>query len=98
MDGQPYVIPTMFARVGDAIYFHGSAASRMLRGLSGGLARAVTVTFVDGLVVTRSVLTQSMNYRSLVALGKISLVSEVQEKIALLGAFTEKMMPGRWGL
>jgi nitroimidazol reductase NimA-like FMN-containing flavoprotein (pyridoxamine 5'-phosphate oxidase superfamily) len=95
-DGQPYVIPTMFARVGDAIYFHGSAASRMLRGLSGGLAVCVTVTLIDGLVLARSVFNHSMNYRSVVALGQATLVSEPEEKIAALRAFTEKILPGRW--
>jgi uncharacterized protein len=96
MDGQPYVIPTMFARVGDAIYFHGSAASRMLRGLSGGLGVCVTVTLLDGLVLARSVFNHSMNYRSVVTLGNATLVSETEEKIAALRAFTEKILPGRW--
>jgi uncharacterized protein len=96
MDGQPYVIPTMFARVGDAIYFHGSAASRMLRGLSGGLGVCVTVTLIDGLVLARSVFNHSMNYRSVVTLGNATLVSETEEKIAALRAFTEKILPGRW--
>jgi nitroimidazol reductase NimA-like FMN-containing flavoprotein (pyridoxamine 5'-phosphate oxidase superfamily) len=96
MDGQPYVIPTMFARVGDAIYFHGSAASRMLRGVSSGLAVCVTVTLIDGLVLARSVFNHSMNYRSVVALGKATLVDAAEEKLAALRAFTEKMLPGRW--
>ena len=67
---QPYVIPTMYARVGDAIYFHGSAASRMLRGASAGIAVCITVTIADGLVLARSVFNHSMNYRSVVALGE----------------------------
>jgi nitroimidazol reductase NimA-like FMN-containing flavoprotein (pyridoxamine 5'-phosphate oxidase superfamily) len=96
VEGQPYVIPTMFARVGEAIYFHGSAASRMLRGLSGGLAVCVTVTLIDGLVLARSVFNHSMNYRSVVALGKATLVDEAEDKIAALRAFTEKILPGRW--
>jgi nitroimidazol reductase NimA-like FMN-containing flavoprotein (pyridoxamine 5'-phosphate oxidase superfamily) len=96
MDGQPYVIPTMFARVGDAIYFHGSAASRMLRGVSCGLAVCVTVTLVDGLVLARSVFNHSMNYRSVVALGKATLVDTAEEKLVALRAFTEKILPGRW--
>jgi uncharacterized protein len=96
VDGQPYVIPTMFARVGEAIYFHGSAASRMLRGLSGGLAVCVTVTLIDGLVLARSVFNHSMNYRSVVALGKATLVDDAEEKIVALRAFTEKILPGRW--
>jgi len=96
IEGQSYVIPTMFARVGDAIYFHGSAASRMLRGVSSGLAVCVTVTLIDGLVLARSVFNHSMNYRSVVALGKATLVEEPEEKIAALRAFTEKILPGRW--
>jgi nitroimidazol reductase NimA-like FMN-containing flavoprotein (pyridoxamine 5'-phosphate oxidase superfamily) len=96
VEGQPYAIPTMFARVGEAIYFHGSAASRMLRGVSSGLAVCVTVTLIDGLVLARSVFNHSMNYRSVVALGKATLVDQTEEKIAALRAFTEKILPGRW--
>ena len=96
VDGQPYVIPTLFARVGDAIYFHGSAASRMLRSLSGGIPVCVTVTLVDGFVLARSVFNHSMNYRSVVALGKATLVGAPKEKLEALHAYTEKMLPGRW--
>src|SRR3984885_7145326 len=74
VEGQPYVIPTMYARVGGAIFFHGSGASRMLRGASAGMAVCVTVTLADGLVLARSVFNHSMNYRSVVALGKAELV------------------------
>jgi nitroimidazol reductase NimA-like FMN-containing flavoprotein (pyridoxamine 5'-phosphate oxidase superfamily) len=94
--GQPYVIPTMFARVGDAIYFHGSAASRTLRAVSGGLPVCITVTLSDGLVLARSVFNHSMNYRSVVALGKATLIDEPVEKLEALRAFTEKLIPGRW--
>lgn len=96
VDGQPFVIPTMYARVGDAIYFHGSAASRMLRGVSAGISVCITVTLVDGLVLARSVFNHSMNYRSVVALGKAVLVDAGAEKIEALRAFTEKVLPGRW--
>jgi uncharacterized protein len=96
VDGQPYVIPTMFARVGDALYFHGSAASRMLRGASAGIPVCITVTLADGLVLARSVFNHSMNYRSVVALGKAELVGAPEEKLAALHAFTEKILPGRW--
>jgi nitroimidazol reductase NimA-like FMN-containing flavoprotein (pyridoxamine 5'-phosphate oxidase superfamily) len=95
-DGQPFVIPTMFARVDDAIYFHGSAASRMLRGLSDGLPVCITVTLTDGLVLARSVFNHSMNYRSVVALGQATLIQEPSEKLRALRAFTEKLLPGRW--
>jgi uncharacterized protein len=95
-DGQPFVIPTLYARIGDAIHFHGSAASRMLRGVSEGANVCVTVTLTDGIVLARSVFNHSMNYRSVVALGKATLVDAPQEKLAALRAFTEKILPKRW--
>jgi nitroimidazol reductase NimA-like FMN-containing flavoprotein (pyridoxamine 5'-phosphate oxidase superfamily) len=95
-EGQPFVIPTMFARVGDYLYFHGSAASRMLRGASDGLPVCITVTLTDGLVLARSVFNHSMNYRSVMALGNATLIDELAEKIRALEAFTEKLIPGRW--
>lgn len=97
MGGQPYVIPTLYGRVGEAVYFHGSAASRMLRGLSEGAEVCLTVTLVDGIVLARSIFNHSMNYRSVVALGKATLVDAPQEKLEALRAFTEKILPGRWG-
>ena len=96
LDSQPYVIPTMYARVDDVIYFHGSAASRMLRGAAGGIAVCITVTLTDGLVLARSVFNHSMNYRSVVALGNATLVDQPSEKLEALQAFTEKILPGRW--
>jgi len=96
VDGQPYVIPTMFARVEDYLYFHGSAASRMLRGLSEGLSVCITVTLIDGLVLARSVFNHSMNYRSVVVLGRAILIDEPSEKLNALRMFTEKLLPGRW--
>jgi nitroimidazol reductase NimA-like FMN-containing flavoprotein (pyridoxamine 5'-phosphate oxidase superfamily) len=96
VDGQPFVIPTLFARVGDAIYFHGSAASRMLRNVSDGIPVCVTVTLTDGFVLARSVFNHSMNYRSVVALGKAMLVETPAEKREALHAFTEKIIRGRW--
>ncbi|HXJ45744.1 MAG TPA: pyridoxamine 5'-phosphate oxidase family protein [Candidatus Dormibacteraeota bacterium] len=95
-DAQTYVIPTMFARVNDSIYFHGSAASRMLRNLSNGLSVCLAVTLADGLVLARSVFNHSMNYRSVVALGTALLIDDPSEKLTALQAFTEKILPGRW--
>jgi uncharacterized protein len=95
-EGHPFVIPTLFARVGDAIYFHGSAASRMLCGLGEGLPVCITVTLTDGMVLARSVFNHSMNYRSVVALGKATLIQEPSEKLEALRAFTERLIPGRW--
>lgn len=96
LEGQPFVIPTMYARVGDWLYFHGSAASRMLGGASSGQPVCITVTLLDGLVLARSVFNHSMNYRSVVALGQAALVDDPAEKLAALEAFTQKLIPGRW--
>ena len=79
-DGQPYVIPTAYVRAGDQIYIHGSAASRMLRTLASGVEVCVTVTLLDGLVLARSAFHHSMNYRSVVILGKACLVTDPAEK------------------
>lgn len=96
MDGQPYVIPTGYARIGDDLYIHGSSASRMLRNMAQGVDVCVTVTLVDGLVLARSAFHHSINYRSVVVLGKATLVEDVAEKNSALEAFTEHVIPGRW--
>ena len=96
VDGQPYVIPTGYARLGGQIYIHGSAASRMLRSAGGGVDVCVTVTLVDGFVLARSVFHHSMNYRSVVVLGKARLVTDVEEKRAALRCFTNHIVAGRW--
>ncbi len=96
VEGQPYVIPTGFARIGDDLYIHGSSASRMLRNLATGIDVCVTVTLLDGLVLARSAFHHSMNYRSVVILGKAKLVEEADEKYKALEAFTEHIIPGRW--
>jgi uncharacterized protein len=95
-DGQPYVIPTGFARIGNDLYLHGSAASRMLRNLARGVEVCVTVTLIDGLVLARSAFHHSVNYRSVVILGKAVLVKDTDEKNKALKAFTEHVIPGRW--
>jgi uncharacterized protein len=96
VDGQPYVIPTGFARIGDDLYIHGSSASRMLRNLSQGVDVCVTVTLIDGLVLARSAFHHSINFRSVVVLGKAELVEDAEEKNNALEAFTEHVVPGRW--
>jgi nitroimidazol reductase NimA-like FMN-containing flavoprotein (pyridoxamine 5'-phosphate oxidase superfamily) len=95
-DGQPFVIPTLHARVDDEVYVHGSAASRTLRTLAGGFPACLTVTLLDGIVLARSVFEHSMNYRSVIVLGHATPVVEPDEKLAALEAFTEKLLPGRW--
>jgi uncharacterized protein len=96
VEGQPYVIPTGFARINDDLYIHGSSASRMLRNIAKGIDVCVTVTLLDGLVLARSAFHHSMNYRSVVILGKAELVEDADEKNKALEAFTEHMIPGRW--
>jgi nitroimidazol reductase NimA-like FMN-containing flavoprotein (pyridoxamine 5'-phosphate oxidase superfamily) len=96
VDGQPYVIPTNFGRVGDTLYLHGSAASRMLRTLSEGIPVCVTVSIIDGLVLARSAFHHSVNYRSVVVLGTARLVEDPTEKMEALRLFTEHIMKGRW--
>jgi len=96
IEGQPYVIPTNYARVGDEIFLHGSSASRMLRSLSEGLDVCVTVTLVDGFVLSRSAFHHSINYRSVVMLGRARPVADPAEKMAALHAFTNHILPGRW--
>ena len=94
--GQPFVIPTGYARVDDKLYIHGSQASRMLRTLSGGVDACVTVTIIDGLVLARSAFHHSMNYRSVVIFGRATIVEDREEKIAALLALSEHIIRGRW--
>ncbi|HML17372.1 MAG TPA: pyridoxamine 5'-phosphate oxidase family protein [Bryobacteraceae bacterium] len=96
VDGQPFVIPTGYARSGDQLYIHGSAVSRMVRTLGAGVDVCVTVTLLDGLVLARSGFHHSMNYRSVVALGKARVVSGAEEKLAALRAITNHIVPERW--
>jgi len=95
-DGQPFVIPTSYGREGASLYLHGSAASRMLRQMREGVPVCITVTLLDGLLLVRSVFNHSMNYRSVVILGKAALVEDPKEKLAGLRALSEHILPGRW--
>ena len=94
--GQPYVIPTLYARAGELLYMHGSGASRMLKTLAEGIDMCVTVTLVDGYVLARSAFHHSMNYRSVTVLGRARLVTELSEKLAALRQITDHIVPGRW--
>jgi nitroimidazol reductase NimA-like FMN-containing flavoprotein (pyridoxamine 5'-phosphate oxidase superfamily) len=95
-DGQPFVIPTSYGRKDANLYIHGSAASRMLRQLKESIPVCITVTLLDGLVLARSVFNHSMNYRSVVVLGKVTLVDDPEEKIEALRTLSEHILPGRW--
>jgi uncharacterized protein len=96
MEGQPFVIPTLYGRDGERLYLHGSAASRMLRELQTGIPTCVTVTLVDGLVLSRSAFDHSMNYRSVVAFGTARKVADPEQKIKSLRVISEHVIAGRW--
>jgi hypothetical protein len=94
--GQPFVIPTLHARSGDTVYLHGSPASRTLRTLKDGLPACLTVSLLDGLVLARSVMHHSANYRSAMVLGRARAIEQPDEKLAALEAIVEHIVPGRW--
>jgi nitroimidazol reductase NimA-like FMN-containing flavoprotein (pyridoxamine 5'-phosphate oxidase superfamily) len=94
--GQPYVIPTIHARDGDTLYFHGATGSRMLAVLAGGAPCSVTVSILDGVVFARSVFHHSLNYRSVVALGQAAEVTDSDRKLRALETIVEHIAPGRW--
>ncbi|MDE3137501.1 MAG: pyridoxamine 5'-phosphate oxidase family protein [Acidobacteriota bacterium] len=96
VNGQPFVIPTLYGRDGDTLYLHGSAASRMLRELETGVAACVNVTVVDGLVLARSAFHHSMNYRSVVAFGTARKINEPERKTQALRLISEHLIAGRW--
>lgn len=95
-EGQPFVIPTLYARSDETLYMHGSGASRMLKTLAQGVDICVTVTLVDAFVLARSAFHHSMNYRSVTALGRARLVSDETEKMAALQTITDHIVPQRW--
>jgi uncharacterized protein len=95
VDDHPYVIPTIHTRVDDTLYLHGSPASRMLRNLKDGVDVCVTVTVVDALVLARSAFHHSLNYRSVLVLGRADAVGPGEEKRAALEALVDHIAPGR---
>ena len=97
IDGQPYVIPTGYARFEATLYIHGSAVSRTLRTLTQRVPVCITVTLLDGLVLARSAFNHSLNYRSVVMIGNARLVDGADEKMTALALITNHVVPGRWG-
>jgi uncharacterized protein len=93
LDGQPYALPTGYARVGEIVYLHGSSGSRL--GLEPGMDVCITVTLLDGLVLARSAFHHSFNYRSAMVFGRTRLVADLGEKDAALSALVEHIVPGR---
>ena len=96
VDAKPFVIPTLYARLGETLLLHGSSASRLMRHLDAGCPVSVCVTHVDGFVLARSAFNHSMNYRSAVLFGTAKLVSDYQEKLNALKLFTNWMVADRW--
>jgi nitroimidazol reductase NimA-like FMN-containing flavoprotein (pyridoxamine 5'-phosphate oxidase superfamily) len=96
VDGQPFCIPMLYARIGDELYIHGSAGSRAVRALASGIACCVTVTLLDGLVLARSVFEHSANYRCVILLGTFRTIEGADERGRALEGFTNKLLPGRW--
>jgi len=95
-EGQPLVLPVLHARRGDIVYIHGSAASRTMRTLGAGAPVCLTVSLVDGLVLARSAMHHSANYRSVVLLGRAARVQDQAGKLAAFEAIVEHVVPGRW--
>jgi uncharacterized protein len=96
IEGQPFVMPTLYVRIDETIYVHGSPASRMLQALDDGAKACVTVTLIDGLVLARSAFHHSMNYRSVVVFGQAMVVADADEKTRILKGMTDHLIPGRW--
>ena len=98
INGQPFVIPTLYGRDPNEskLYLHGSSASRMLRELEGGIPACITVTLVDGIVLARSAFHHSMNYRSVVAFGTARKIEDPAEKTKALQIVSEHLIRGRW--
>ncbi|MBK1697016.1 pyridoxamine 5'-phosphate oxidase family protein [Rhodovibrio salinarum] len=95
-DSAPYVTWTAYWRHGERLYWHGSSASRMIKRTQGGVPVCVSVGLLDGVVFARSGFHHTFNYRSVVAYGTAHAVTDRDEKLAALKAFTERLAPGRW--
>ena len=95
-DNYPVVIPTLYGRLDDVVYIHGSSASRMLRDLSKGIDVCLTITKVHGLVLARSAFNHSMNYESVVLFGKAELIEDNDEKMEALKCISDNVLMGRW--
>ena len=95
-DGLPFVVPTNYVRVGDRLYLHGSPASRLMKTLSSGAPFTLSVTLLDGIVCAPSAMGHSVNYRSVVVIGKAEIIEGHQGKLAAMRDFVEAVIRGRW--
>ncbi len=93
---QPFVIPTIHARDGDTLLFHGLKGGRLLQAIASGAEICVAITLLDGLVLARSAFNHSMGYRSVVLFGKGRVIEDEAARLAALERLTEHVVPGRW--
>lgn len=95
-EDRPMVIPMAFARIKDTLYLHGASKARIIKGNTDSAPICITVTHLDGLVIARSAMHHSINYRSVIIHGTARLVSDPEERLAAMVATTDHLMPGRW--
>ena len=95
-DGQPFIVPTNYVRVGDKLFLHGSTASRLMKTLASGAPFCLSVTLLDGIVCAPSATGHSVNYRSVVVMGQAEPVEGDAAKLAAMRAFVEYVIRGRW--
>jgi nitroimidazol reductase NimA-like FMN-containing flavoprotein (pyridoxamine 5'-phosphate oxidase superfamily) len=95
-DGQPFVVPTNYVRVGDKLFLHGSTASRLMKTLASGAPFCLSVTLLDGIVFSPTATGHSVNYRSVVVMGKAQVVEGNAAKLAAMRDFVEFVIRGRW--
>ena len=95
-DGMPFVVPTNYVRVGDKLYLHGSTASRLMKTLGSGAPFCLSVTLLDGIVFSPTATGHSVNYRSVVVMGKAELIEDPAAKLAAMRDFVEYVLRGRW--
>jgi nitroimidazol reductase NimA-like FMN-containing flavoprotein (pyridoxamine 5'-phosphate oxidase superfamily) len=98
VDGQPFVLPTMFVRHDERVFVHGAAVGRFMRTLAEGVDACLSVTLLDGLVLARSAFHHSMNYRSVVVFGRAREVTDRAEKLHAMALLVDKVSPGRSAL
>ena len=96
IDGEPFVLPTIHTRLGDKLYLHGSNQNRLYKKIADGATAWLSITILEGLVLARSGLHHSMNYRSVVLFAKGEKVEDREEKRHVLEALVEQNVPGRW--
>ena len=95
-EGMPFVVPTNYVRVGDKLFLHGSPGSRLMKTLASGAPFCLSVTLLDGIVCAPTAMGHSVNYRSVVVMGKAEVVEGHEAKLAAMRDFVECVIRGRW--